>query len=85
MPPSLGASIHSDQPPTSRVEVTKGDTIRITVTSDQVDELHVHGYDKSLELAPGTPGSLLLLADKTGLFEVETHKTHLVLFQLVVR
>ncbi|HTJ34022.1 MAG TPA: hypothetical protein VL738_12395 [Dactylosporangium sp.] len=72
-------------PPTGRVEVAKGDVVRITVTSDEADELHVHGYDLELPLAAGTPGSLTLTADKTGLFEVETHKSHLVLFQLVVR
>jgi hypothetical protein len=45
----------------------------------------VHGYDVELPLAAGTPGSITLRADRTGLFEVETHKSKLVLFQLVVR
>jgi hypothetical protein len=72
-------------PPTSRVEVAKGAAVRITVTSDEPDELHVHGYDLELPLAAGAPGSITLRADRTGLFEVETHKSHLVLFQLVVR
>ena len=72
-------------PPTSRVEVAKGNLVRITVTSDVADELHVHGYDKTLKLPPGTPASIELRVDRTGLFEVETHSSHLVLFQLVVR
>ncbi|MEV4133300.1 hypothetical protein AB0J72_14165 [Dactylosporangium sp. NPDC049742] len=72
-------------PPTGRVEVTKGNLVRITVTSDVADELHVHGYDKSLTLPAGAPASLELRVDRTGLFEVETHASHLVLFQLVVR
>lgn len=72
-------------PPTSRVEVAKGNLVRITVTSDVADELHVHGYDRSLPLPAGAPASLELRADRTGLFEVETHASHLVLFQLVVR
>lgn len=72
-------------PPTGRVEVARGDVVRITVTSDEADELHVHGYDRELPLKAGEPGSLTLTADQTGLFEVETHKSHLVLFQLVVR
>jgi FtsP/CotA-like multicopper oxidase with cupredoxin domain len=76
---------HRATPPTGRVEVAKGETVRITVTSDEADELHVHGYDKELPLKAGEPGSLTLTADRTGLFEVETHKSHLVLFQLVVR
>lgn len=72
-------------PPTGRVEVAKGNLVRITVTSDVADELHVHGYDKSLALPAGTPASIELRVDRTGLFEVETHSSHLVLFQLVVR
>ncbi|RZT78845.1 hypothetical protein EV382_2038 [Micromonospora violae] len=72
-------------PPTGRVTVSKGQLIRITVTSDVPDELHVHGYDLGARLPAGTPGSVEFRADKTGLFEVETHDTELVLFQLVVR
>ncbi|WP_406070192.1 hypothetical protein [Micromonospora sp. NBC_01638] len=72
-------------PPTGRVTVSKGQLVRITVTSDVSDELHVHGYDLGARLPAGTPGSVEFRADKTGLFEVETHETELVLFQLVVR
>ncbi|MET8231725.1 hypothetical protein ABZS77_13760 [Micromonospora sp. NPDC005298] len=72
-------------PPTGRVTVAKGELVRITVTSDVPDELHVHGYDVGARLPAGTPGSVEFRADKTGLFEVETHETELVLVQLVVR
>ncbi|KAB1934483.1 hypothetical protein F8271_23255 [Micromonospora sp. ALFpr18c] len=72
-------------PPTGRVTVGKGELVRITVTSDVSDELHVHGYDLGARLPAGAPGSVEFRADKTGLFEVETHETELVLFQLVVR
>jgi hypothetical protein len=72
-------------PPTGRVEVGKGSLVRITVTSDVADELHVHGYDKTLALPAGSPASIDLRVDRTGLFEVEAHSSHLVLFQLVVR
>ncbi|MEU4531555.1 hypothetical protein AB0F49_25340 [Micromonospora ureilytica] len=72
-------------PPTGRITVGKGQLVRITVTSDVADELHVHGYDLGARLPAGTPGSVEFRADKTGLFEVETHESELVLFQLVVR
>ncbi|MBG6065364.1 hypothetical protein [Micromonospora ureilytica] len=72
-------------PPTGRITVGKGKLVRITVTSDVADELHVHGYDLGARLPAGTPGSVEFKADKTGLFEVETHESELVLFQLVVR
>ncbi|MEV4496335.1 hypothetical protein AB0J84_11595 [Micromonospora arborensis] len=72
-------------PPTGRITVDKGKLVRITVTSDVADELHVHGYDLGARLPARTPASVEFRADKTGLFEVETHETELVLFQLVVR
>ncbi|MET8465867.1 hypothetical protein, partial [Micromonospora zamorensis] len=72
-------------PPTGRITVGKGELVRITVTSDVSDELHVHGYDLGARLPAGAPGLVEFRADKTGLFEVETHETELVLFQLVVR
>ncbi|MGW4705198.1 hypothetical protein [Streptomyces sp. NPDC004285] len=73
------------QPPPSRIELKKGERLTLRVTSDRADTLHVHGYDRELRLSPGTSASLTLTADRTGLFEVETHESGLVLTQLVVR
>ncbi|MFF0308905.1 hypothetical protein ACFYSC_15870 [Streptosporangium sp. NPDC004379] len=72
-------------PPTRRIEVARGQTVRITVTGDTADEAHLHGYDKEAHLKPGTPASIEFVADETGLFEMETHESGLQLFQLVVR
>jgi hypothetical protein len=72
-------------PPPGRIDVTKGQTVRITVTSDVADEAHVHGFDKAASLQPGTPATIEFVADESGLFEVETHESELQLFQLVVR
>ncbi|MEU7702570.1 hypothetical protein [Streptomyces sp. NPDC039028] len=72
-------------PPPSRIELKKGERLTLRVTSDRADTLHVHGYDRELPLPPGTPASLTLTVDRTGLFEVETHGSGLLLTQLVVR
>lgn len=72
-------------PPPGRIEVAKGQTVRITVTGDAADEAHLHGYDKEADLKPGVPASIEFVADQTGLFEMETHESGLQLFQLVVR
>lgn len=68
-----------------QVDVSKGQTVSITVTSDTADELHVHGYDKEVELPAGTPATVTFVADQTGQFEVETHESGLRLASLVVR
>ncbi|MER5708047.1 hypothetical protein [Streptomyces sp. NPDC002122] len=73
------------QPPPDRIELKKGERLTLRVTGDRADTLHVHGYDRELPLSPGVPATLTLTADRTGLFEVETHDSGLLLTQLVVR
>ncbi|MEX0169340.1 hypothetical protein MRBLMG1_001906 [Streptomyces sp. LMG1-1-1.1] len=73
------------EPPPSRIELKKGERVTLRVTGDRADTVHVHGYDRELPLTPGAPTTLTLTADRTGLFEVETHESGLVLTQLVVR
>ncbi|MEV0615852.1 hypothetical protein AB0I81_21240 [Nonomuraea sp. NPDC050404] len=72
-------------PPPGWLEVDKGQSVSITVTSDVADELHVHGYDITAALRPGTPATVRFTADLTGVFQVETHVSKLVLTQLAVR
>lgn len=69
----------------AQVEVDRGTPVRIEVTSDRSDELHVHGYDKTVPLTAGSPAAVAFVADLPGVFEVETHDSGLLLFQLVVR
>lgn len=72
-------------PPLERVTVDRGTRVRIVVTSDEPDEIHLHGYDLEAEVAPGEEGVIEFVADQDGLFELETHHTQLVLLQLVVQ
>jgi hypothetical protein len=72
-------------PPPGRVEVRRGQTVHLVVTSDRADEAHVHGYDIEVPLAAGVPATIEFTADQTGVFEVETHESDLTLIQLLVR
>lgn len=72
-------------PAPGRVEVARGERVALRVTSDRADTLHVHGFDKELALPAGQEATLILTVDRTGLFEVETHESDLVLTQLLVR
>ncbi|MFF4323914.1 hypothetical protein [Streptomyces sp. NPDC001568] len=72
-------------PAPDRTELKRGESVALRVTSDRADTLHVHGYDKELALPAGQEATLVLTADRTGLFEVETHASGLLLTQLVVR
>ncbi|MFY1676358.1 MULTISPECIES: cupredoxin domain-containing protein [unclassified Streptomyces] len=72
-------------PAPGRVDLRRGRTLTLRVTSDTDDELHVHGMDRSVPLTAGRAASLRVTPERTGLFEVETHRSRLVLTQLAVR
>ena len=55
------------------IEVAKGDTVRIVVSSDVEDEIHLPGYDLEREAAPGQPARFKFEADVEGAFELESH------------
>ena len=67
------------------VEVAVGETVRLTVTSDVDDEVHVHGVEQTAELSAGSPTTLEFSLAEPGVYEVETHESGLLLFQLIVR
>ncbi|WP_106398056.1 cupredoxin domain-containing protein [Actinocorallia populi] len=71
-------------PRPSTHKITKGDRVRIEVTSDKPDELHVHGYDNTADLKAGETAVIEFTADQSGRFEVETHDSGLLLFNLEV-
>lgn len=71
-------------PSGSSIKVKAGQTVLITAVSDAEDELHIHGYDKELELAPGKPTSVQFTANMKGTFEVETHESGKLVAKLVV-
>ncbi|MCX9190191.1 hypothetical protein C3Y87_01935 [Carbonactinospora thermoautotrophica] len=73
------------EPKPDVVKVKLGQTVRLTVTSDQHDEIHVHGYDVSAELEPNKPTTVEFKASTPGTFEVETHHSGKLLFRLQVQ
>jgi hypothetical protein len=68
----------------AKVSVEKGDTIRLAVRSDVADEVHVHGYDHSREVAPGRPVRMQFKANLEGVFEVELEHRAVPIAQLEV-
>ena len=72
-------------PPPADVEVSVGERLRVVVTSDAPDEVHVHGVDVTGPVGPATPFEASVVPDRTGVFEVELHVSGALLFQLLVR
>lgn len=68
-----------------KITVKKGEPVRIQVTtSDTIDDVHLHGYDVTRELRPGSPARFSFEADAEGIFELELHGTHTQIGELTV-
>lgn len=74
-------------PQGKRVEVKVGQVIRLHVTSDRDDEVHVHSTpEHEYEIAKGTKDKLLSFSiDTPGQVAVESHGLGVTILQLVVR
>jgi heme/copper-type cytochrome/quinol oxidase subunit 2 len=68
-----------------RVKVPLDGKVRLEVTADRADEVHLHGYDRKVDIAPGTPAVLEFTADVPGVFEVELEEAGLKLVELQVQ
>jgi hypothetical protein len=56
------------------IRVKTGEAVRIVVTSDAPDEVHLHGYDITRNAGPGKPARFALEAKLEGVFEIESHE-----------
>lgn len=73
------------------VRVKQGDDVVLRWTSDQPLELHLHGYDVTVKVAPDAPAEMKIHARATGRFPVAIHghrgaggHSHSTLFHLEV-
>ena len=69
---------------TGRVKVALGTRLRITVTSDVADEIHVHVYDLTQQVSANASASIEFVADKPGVIEVELERAGLSLTRLEI-
>lgn len=69
---------------TGRVTVPLGTRVRITVTTDVADEIHVHLYDLTQQVGAGSSASVEFVADKPGVVQVELHESKLPLTRLAI-
>ena len=67
-----------------RIEAATDDVVRLRVTSDTRDEIHVHGYDLEAPVGPDEPAELTFQADLPGVYDVELHDRGLLIAELEV-
>lgn len=67
-----------------KIVVKKGDDLRLEVSSDAPNEIHMHGYDVKRNAAPGKPARFRVKTDLEGVFEIEVEDTGTKIANLVV-
>ena len=68
-----------------RATVEQGDRVVLVVGADVSDHVHLHGYDRFADVAPGRPARLRFRATIPGRFEVELEARHLPIADITVR
>ena len=67
-----------------RLKVAVGDLVEVAIHSDTIEEVHLHIYDMSVAVHPGSRAILRLAATIPGVFEAELHGSGLRVFELQV-
>jgi hypothetical protein len=74
--PSIETIVVRDGEPVggiAELEYDAGEQVRFRVSSNEADEVHVHGYDVGEEILAGGTATISFPADIEGIFEVELH------------
>ena len=59
--------------PKRPIRIVEKDAVDLRWVSDEAVKLHLHGYDKKLQLRPGVPAVMSLTAHATGRFPITVH------------
>jgi type IV secretory pathway VirB10-like protein len=57
----------------TELRFTEGETVRFRARSEETEEIHVHGYDRYVDLPAGKTVTESFKGSITGIFEIELH------------
>jgi hypothetical protein len=82
----LSVSVPGDKAPTVKhFTIKQGSQVVFVVESALADEVHLHGYDLSADVAPGAPATIRFKATAPGRFEAELESRSLPIAEIEVR
>jgi heme/copper-type cytochrome/quinol oxidase subunit 2 len=82
----ISVSVPGDRAPTVKhFTIQQGRQVVFVVESELADEVHLHGYDLSADVAPGAPATIRFKATAPGLFEAELESRSLPIAEIEVR
>jgi hypothetical protein len=82
----ISVSVPGDKAPTVKhFTVQQGSQVVFVITSVLADEVHLHGYDLSADVAPGKPATIRFKATAPGRFEAELESRSIPIAEIEVR
>lgn len=66
------------------IEFDSGETVRLRFVSDVAEEIHIHGYDRYVQVPGGGSARTRFEADAEGIFEIEAHSSGELLAKLQI-
>jgi heme/copper-type cytochrome/quinol oxidase subunit 2 len=82
----ISVAVPGDKAPTVKhFTIQQGRQVVFVVKSELTDEVHLHGYDLSADVAPGAPATIRFKATAPGLFEAELESRSLPIAEIEVR
>jgi len=72
-------------PAPSLVNITVGESLTITVTTDRDNTLHAHGFDLEEDIKAGQELEITVKGNKAGVYDIELHDPELRVLQVAVR
>ncbi|MDD7921260.1 hypothetical protein [Actinomycetospora callitridis] len=67
-----------------QVEVGRGSTVLLAVSTDVADEIHLHGYERVAPTNPGDRAVLQFTADRSGVYTAELERSGVRLLEVTV-
>jgi hypothetical protein len=71
--------------PVKKLSVQRDKELILVVEAEVADEVHVHGYDLTANVAPGQPATIRFKTSAPGIFEIELEERGLHIGELEVR
>lgn len=67
-----------------QVEVERGSTVFLAVSTDVADDIHLHGYERMAPTTPGDQAVLEFTADRSGVYTAELERSGVRLLEVTV-
>ncbi len=67
------ATLAGDRLDPESIDLCKGQDLTLKITTQRAGEIHIHGYEKEMDVEPGDTATFMFSATLPGQFPIELH------------